>query len=373
MHIVDLNPKKIGAFEEYMIALTNELISQGNNVLIYFVSEVPETFKVHFGNAKLFVLTPYCGHLNFYLTLAKNIFKYKPDILHYSFYPCYSLTTNIISKLCGAKHIIYSDRVSGDADYNIGIKKYATFIRNYISYALIDKVICVSNFVMDRNSRLPGINPKKLCCIHNGINIGRYNKHTKQESIRNELGVGIDDFLIGTVATMADYKGIPYLIEAAHIISPKINNARFILVGEGEKLEGYKALVRSIGIKDSFRFLGLRNDVERILDALDVFVYPSTWSEAFGFAIAEAMIKSLPVIASDVGGIPELIEIGKTGFLVPKENSSKLAAAIETLYFDTPLRMRMGQKAAETARVKFGLDRMIREYLDVYKENGLLT
>ena len=127
------------------------------------------------------------------------------------------------------------------------------------------------------------------------------------------------------------------------------------------------AFVRKRGLEDRVHLVGERTDIPEILAASDIFVLPSRW-EGLPLTIIEAMMAGLPVVASQVGGVPELVEEGKSGFLVEPRNPHRLAEALSPLLDDPELRFRLGQAGRQRALAHFPLDRMLNTYRTLYTE-----
>jgi glycosyltransferase involved in cell wall biosynthesis len=163
------------------------------------------------------------------------------------------------------------------------------------------------------------------------------------------------------------------LIKAFEQAIKERSNLKLFLAGDGELRPEIEKLVEEKELDQSVRFLGLRNDISELLAACDVFILSSNW-EGFGLVIAEAMVAGKPVVATAVGGVPELIEDGVTGILVPPNNPEALASGILRLAKDTNLRLRMGKLAQRRALDRFDIGRTAREYealyLSLLKEHG---
>ena len=187
--------------------------------------------------------------------------------------------------------------------------------------------------------------------------------------MRQKLGFNIDDLLIGHVANFRTPKGHRYLIEAAAKVVAQCHSAKFLLVGEGtgELREQAKKQIAESGLEDNVHLLGFRKDVPDLLKCFDIFVLSSI-SEGLPLSVVEAMGAGLPIVATDVGGLPELVDDGKNGFLVPTRDSEKLADALLTLLRDNDLRDKMGKASREIADQKFSIDNMISHYQGLYRE-----
>ncbi len=222
-----------------------------------------------------------------------------------------------------------------------------------------DKIICVSE--NDRKLALDyGVaTEEQLITIHNGMPIinGTFNDKKGKEDKAVE-------FIM--VARFSEQKDHQLLLTAIRHTNSQ-NNYVLSLVGDGELLESTRTLCLDMTIEDKIRFLGPRQDVPELLTGADAFVLTSNW-EGLPRRIIEAMRAGLPVVASDVGGINELVEEGVTGFLVPRGDAETLRARLEILIDNPEIRHQMGMAGYERFLEKFTFDRMLTETVKVYEE-----
>lgn len=216
----------------------------------------------------------------------------------------------------------------------------------------------------------------KVFLIPNGITVSRFREidPAAMLSLREVWQIGPNDLAIGMLARFHEQKGHRHIIDAAKIILRKMPDTKVVLVGEGQLLPSMQARARRLGIAGSVIFPGIRRDVPEILGLLDLFVLPSLW-EGLPISILEAMAARLPVVATRVGGVPEVVLDGVTGLLVPPRDPQALAGAIVRLLGDPELRRRMGQAGRERVREHFSVDQMVRRtealYEELLKEKGL--
>lgn len=368
IHLVRLEPKKLGSFEEYIIALSRGLDKRGFRSIIIFTDPVPvELNQAYRGCEVLHLSREKLGGLFFYYQLFIIFRKYKPDVVHISFYAFFSILTFLIY-VFGVPNIIFSDRVSGALKPKKGLKKFIALMRNKFLCIFIKKIICVSDYVRRRDETLPGIDRSKFICILNGVNLGRFSKNSTDSLIlRRQMGIRESDFVVSNISNLIKVKGIDNIVEAANILNQKYEDIIFLIIGEGDQRKEFQRLAEKFGLKDKVRFLGLRNDSEKILSITDVFVYPSVWQEACAFGIVEALACGIPVIATDVGGTPELIRNGITGILIKPHDYSALAENIERLYHDRKTLSDMSKLAQEDAAQRFRLSRVVNQTIDIYE------
>ena len=218
----------------------------------------------------------------------------------------------------------------------------------------IDCIIAISESIGSQ-LRDYGIPNHKIRTIYEGIDLSIYPKRTVLRQRRSD-----EPAVVGTVAHLSREKGLNYLIEAASMIPDVQRKLRFVIVGDGTCLRELEELVHSKGLENIFSFAGFHSDIPECLKAFDIFVLPSL-SEGLGSAILEAMATSLPIVATRVGGIPELVKNGDNGLLVAPADSVSLARAIEKLADDADLSQRMGLRGRQRIEERFTLERKILE------------
>jgi glycosyltransferase involved in cell wall biosynthesis len=180
---------------------------------------------------------------------------------------------------------------------------------------------------------------------------------------RQELGFAEDDLLIGMACRLVEQKGVIYALEAFQQIMARFPKAHLVIAGDGPLRSSLEQAARTAG--DRVRFLGWRDDTARVMAAFDLFLMPSLW-EGFGLAALEAMAQRVPVIASRVSSLPEIITHGETGLLVPPRDSRALAQALTSLLEDRALRQHMGLLAEDRVETQFGAAQMIDQTLRIY-------
>ena len=179
--------------------------------------------------------------------------------------------------------------------------------------------------------------------------------------IRRELGLRPDSRLVGTLGRLETQKGVRYLVAAAPSILARHPDTEFLVVGDGPLRTELEALSRRLGVGKAVHFTGWRDDVSEILGILDIFCLASLW-ETFGLVLAEAMLVSLPVVATRVDAIPEVVVDNETGLLVPPQDPAALAAGISKLLEDREMARTMGRAGFERASNMFSLDAMLGSY-----------
>ncbi|MBE9534800.1 MAG: glycosyltransferase family 4 protein, partial [Proteobacteria bacterium] len=213
--------------------------------------------------------------------------------------------------------------------------------------------------------------PNNTSVIHSGIDLQRFSKGAKQRTEkRRELGFSPHSLVVGYVGWLIPIKGVTYLVNAMAKIVEQHPKSLLVLVGKGddkgEEEIKLKEQVERAGLADKVRFLGWRPDVDEIMGCFDIFVLPSL-NEGMGRVLVEAMAAGLPIVASRVGGIPDLVKHGENGLLVPPADTSALEKAISALLQDGARRKRMG-KAGKKMCGPYSAEAMVEQIDVLYTE-----
>ncbi|MBU0753839.1 MAG: glycosyltransferase family 4 protein [Planctomycetes bacterium] len=281
------------------------------------------------------------------------------DIVH--MHTSHAHTLGVLgARLAGRAKTIVARRV------DFSIYRYPLSISG-IKYKIgVDRYIAISHAIREVMIR-DKIPAEKISVVHSGIDLSRFEGIQGRSTLRKEFGLKEDTPVVGTVAHFAWHKGIEFLVEAAIAIRKKIPNVKIFLIGEG-KLEGrIRDLVDKLDLHETIVFTGFRKDIPQVLDFLDLFVMPSVL-EGLCTSILDALSSRLPVIGSEVGGIPEIIEHEKTGLLVPPRDPQALAAAVVRLLEDRALAQRLAQAGRQKVEKQFSIQSMVIGNRKVYEK-----
>jgi glycosyltransferase involved in cell wall biosynthesis len=228
----------------------------------------------------------------------------------------------------------------------------------------MDRLIAVSSAIVGKilGEQRAGA-PVSL--IRNGVDLVRYAHQEPCCTLREEYGMAADAQIVGVVARLEPEKGHPTLLEAWPDVLKSVPSAWLLVIGEGSRREALEAQARQLDIHNRVVFTGRRDDVPAVTAALDVAVLPS-YREALGLSILEAMALSRPVVASNVGGIPEMIEDGVTGLLVPPHDARALGAAIVRLLRDHQLADVLGRAGHDLVHERFCVEKMVAAIEAIY-------
>ncbi|MBF0483980.1 MAG: glycosyltransferase family 4 protein [Candidatus Omnitrophica bacterium] len=230
-----------------------------------------------------------------------------------------------------------------------------------------DKIICVSN--ANRNFLKALHINKPIDMVYNGLALDKYNFKNVERDLRKELGFSGRELVITFIGSLIHRKGIDVLLPAARMVVDQISDARFVIVG-GQDQSLYLKMAEDLGIKDKVFFLGFIEDYPFfVLKDTNIYVSASR-AESFGLSIAEAQLLGIPVIATAVGGVPEVVDNGKTGLLVPTEDSRTLAEAILKVAKDHTLAETFAKNGPIWIRKKFDIRDRVKEILKVCFEKS---
>lgn len=224
-----------------------------------------------------------------------------------------------------------------------------------------DRVVAVGECVRAALVHNEGIPRERIEVIYNGVDLERVNLPAARADARAELGLAEESFGILMVARLDPIKDHRAAVAAMARLRAKRPNARLFLAGDGPERANIERAAREHGASDIVRLLGTRRDIPRLLAAADAFLLTSV-SEGIPLTVIEAMGASLPVVATRVGGLPEVVTDGETGFLVPSGDAAAIAAALDRLAGDPDLRRRLGASGRVQALARFREEEMMDRY-----------
>lgn len=237
-------------------------------------------------------------------------------------------------------------------------------VRNAWKYNRFNAITAISNFVANVLIGR-GVKEELIRIIPSGVPVAvQHPENIKQ--MRDEIG-GESRFLIGTIGHLADHKGHRFLIEAMPRILEKIDDVKLLIIGDGELRNELKERATFFGVEDRVVFTGFRKDVQDLIWTLDLYVQPSV-KEGLCTTLFDVMLRNIPIVASNTGGIPEALSRGKFGKLVPPGEPDRLAEAIGELLLDEGQRRTLTDGAKSWVERNFSADAMIEKTVDLYKD-----
>jgi len=227
------------------------------------------------------------------------------------------------------------------------------------------RVIAPSTAIRDELLRA-GFSSERIVRFVNCVDVNRFRPATPAEKVKakNALGLSKDTVVIGTVARLVQRKGIDVLLRAFGIVRHSYP-VHLVVVGDGPLGEELRALAHELRIEDSVSWLGFQEDTVKWLQGMDVFAFPSRL-EGVPNAVLEAMAMALPIVATTIGGVVDLLEEGRTGFLIPPDDLDALAASLDRLLRNAPLRADLGGRARNRVVEVFSLSGDISRLMDLY-------
>lgn len=350
--IMNLAPRKLGSGEDSIISLVAGAARRGHRMDIFtftpvhpVVAERIESAGARWENLESVLAHPAESARRLgrdYQVLALNLFAPR------------SLMARIAYAAIPAR-VVFIDNFSGMPSESApaGIVRR---LLDHITTFRMSGLIAVSDYVLRRDMKRFGVRAPFARRIYNGIEPARFAPPAARPGPPTALAV----------ASLIPEKGIHVLIEAFARID--IPEARLDIVGEGPERARLEELVRSRRLESRVTFLGLRDDVDKLLQRAHVFVHPCIWEEAFGLTLAEALATGCPVVASRIGATPELVTHGETGLLVPVGDVSSLAVAVAQVLSDAPFRERLGLNARASAVARFSQESSTKAHLDCYEQ-----
>lgn len=287
------------------------------------------------------------------LKLRKLIKKHKAKLLHC--HNSHALGLAILTKFFIDIPVLASRRVDFPLKKNI-------FSSYKYKSSKLNKLICISDNIRKIVSK-SNIPEKKLITIRSAIDITKANRVGDSRNVDPELSPSA--FVIGTVAALTGHKDYPTLIKAAEIVLKNKADVKFVAIGDGKLKDKLTELVKSRGLQDKFILMGYKSNVYDYLKRFNIFVLASKL-EGLGTSVLDALSCGKAIVATNAGGIPEMIVDRVNGLLVPKQNPSELAKAIIELIDDEKLRAKLAQEAKESAKL-FDINQLVAQHLALYE------
>ncbi len=309
------------------------------------------------------------GDLVSLVRLYRLFRRERPAIVHVHLFKA-RLLGGIAARLAGVPFVAETFHGTLFADYYRPIVSRVLIVIERLLARYMHAVIAVSDEVAREIHGLNVADPKKVHVIQLGLDLDRFVQAPGTSGIlRKELGVSNDALLVGTVGRLVHIKGHRYFIAAAAQVAHRIPEARFVIIGDGPEREALERQVRQDGLGERVFFLGWRRDLQRLYPDLDVVVL-SSLHEGTPVAIIEAMAAGRSVVATRVGGVPDVIQDGVTGLLVPPKDPAALADAVVRLLHSSNERGRLGLAARRHVYPRFTAARLAEDMDALY--SGML-
>lgn len=362
-----ITKSNFGGAQRYVFDLAIEAKKRGHQVAVLLGGRGLLSEKLEAEGVEVITLdalgrdiSPLRDVQSFFHTL-NVLHEWQPDVFHTNSSKM-GLVGNLAARVTRVPHIIFT--AHGWA-FNESRPWYQKFVLKLIYWKIVllsHKTICVSKKTLGDISGWPFIS-KKLKVVRNGIEPFEVKERTQA---RRELGVHEDGVLVvGTIAELHHIKGLDVLLRAWSKFH-KESQTHLFIIGEGEERQHLENMASNLGISESVTFKGFVNNARSLLSAFDIFVLPSR-SEAMPYAPLEAGVAGIPVISTSVGGVPEIIESGITGALIPKEDSEALLSSLILFHENPRMRDRLGKDLKKVVEEKFSRQVILDETFNIYQ------
>lgn len=369
--VFGVEPMRIGGTETFARELSSQLDERGWKSVLCFTAEPPEDVAsfLQLPNVTLEVLKD-STHFNWAATkkLARILRRYEADILHLHFTGFVGILP-WLAQLSSVKKVFFTDHASRQQNYTpTRAPFWKRWLVRLINYP-ITKIICVSKYGCWCAKTLDVLPADRYELVYNGVDL----KRVKVSSVtgaefRQRFDISDDKRIVVQVSWIIPEKGIADLLEVARLVITKRPDTQFVIVGDGPFREQFERQATELGVSANVTWTGLMTDPfgEGVFDAADVVCQLSRWEEVFGWMIAEAMAFGKPVVGTRVGGIPELIDEGQTGFLVDRGDTATAAERVLRLLDDAELRKTLGCAGRHKTHANFNLQTNVGELVRVY-------
>jgi glycosyltransferase involved in cell wall biosynthesis len=371
LSVFGVAPLRIGGTETFARELSMQLAECGWQSVLCFLSEPTSEVRqfLELPNTSFEVLENSTdGNREARRNLAGIMGKYRPEILHLhyvSFLNLYSWRARFQS----ARQVFFTDHHSRPAGH---VQSRAPLWKRAAARVInqpLDKVICVSKYGYDCMSGTGLLPRDRFEMIYNGVDLSRVKINPRLATeFRERYSIPSDRAIVTQVSWIIPEKGIADFLETARLVLRQNRRVQFVLVGDGVDREQYMKDAAAMGLGDHITWTGMVDDPfgEGVFHAADVVCQFSRWEEVFGWMIAEAMAHGKPVIATRVGGIPELISDHVSGYLVERADTKAMSERTLKLLDDVELRSRMGRAGKETVAARFDLRQNVAKLVAAY-------
>lgn len=360
LHIVE--DLKVGGLEKILASIVLSLDPSKYDVQVWCLARGGDIAQALIGkgmSVRILQMKSYHNPLN----IARLVLAMKRERFHLIHtHGYFAGTFGRIAAILARIPVIITHVHSTYYDYS----KRNLLIERFLSY-FTDRIVCISHAVERFVTVNEGIRSEKTCLIYNAVAPPDHllNDHSKKQ-MRASLGFDAEAIVIGVVASLTANKGHGILLTVFKEVSRSYPSIRLLIVCDGPLRKQLEMATRQMMLDQAVVFTGIRQDVFSLLQTSDILVLPSQDREGLGVALIEAMAVGLPVIGTDLGGIPEVIEDGENGFLVSPGSSGQLAEALKKLVNDQTLRTCMGLRGRQMYEEKYTLPLMIRQIEILY-------
>ena len=372
-----IKPNKQGSFEDYLWHMTVEAKKRKCLFVLCVLGPVNSNFIKDINDIGCEIVFLNENKIRYPWRIIKLLHHYKANILHTHFVGPADIFLLIIRCFWSGK-IVFTDHSSNPLLYSSSFflkAKIQNAKRFFLSF-FIDLYLPVSDFVEDRICKNVPSAQHKIHRLYNGIDLKRFKSYGNMDDkkfILSSLNIFDDELVVSFIGQLATEKGIHLCLNAIDRLLKTHKKFHFLIVGDGDKKLLVNDFYRNSIDKKYIHVLGSRSDVDDILRVTDVLLVPSLWGEAFSLTAAEGIASSVPVIASNIGGITEIVKDNYNGLLIKIDCEKELGKSIEYLLDSPDVRIRMGLNGRSHAVENFSLDVMVEKTYKYYKDLLLLS
>ncbi len=294
------------------------------------------------------------------LEFLRIVKRYEIDVLH-THGSIDSWTASIAGRLAPSKPLVVRARHKSTP--------VSRTIRHRWLYGMLPHMVVVTGEAVRKglieDIQLP---PSHVVSIPTGVDLSQFSPGSSNEPLQREWGVSPHDLVVGTVAFFRSYKGLEYFLRAVQVIISKIPRAKIFLVGSGPDQMKLEQQVSDLGLDASVRLVGFHSDIPQVLEVFDVFVLSSVWGEGVPQALTQAMAMERAVVATNVGGVPEVVKDGENGFLVEPRDVEALADRVCVLLQDSKLRQDFGRAGRACVVERYSQETMLDHTEHLYAQ-----
>lgn len=312
------------------------------------------------------------GHPGALLKLIRLVRRRNIKVLYLPDRPVWHPAYAVL-RAAGVRTIVVHDHTSGERTPPTGVKRTLKKASRRLPGMLADRVIGVSDYVVRRKVEVDLVPPERVARVWNGISIpADYKVESDRNLIADRLDLPSDRPIIACACRAAREKGVQHLLSAFRSLleddGREAPRPLLVYFGDGPALAEWRLLAADLALSSDVVFAGYREDASELVGDAAIAVVPSIWAEAFGLSALEPMVRAVPVVASRVGGLPEVVADGETGILVPPANEESLAEALRSLLDDDQRRREMGRKGRVRAERYFSWDDQVAAIATLLEE-----
>ena len=370
--VFGVEPRRIGGTETFARELSLQIGARGWQSVLCFLSEPTEEVR-QFLDLPNISLAVYASAKDGSLKTGRNLAgitrTHRPEILHLHFTGFLNFYS-WLARLQSVKKVFFTDHHSRAAGY---VPARAPFWKRSAARFIngpLTKVISVSNYGYECMTAFDLLPRKRFQLIYNGVDLSRVKADSERAlDFRRRYSIPAERSIVTQVSWVIPEKGISDFLETARLVTQQNRKVQFVIVGDGAYREQYMKDAAAMGIEDRVTWTGMVEDPfrEGVFAAADVVCQLSRWEEVFGWMIAEAMAHGKPVVATRVGGVPELVSDGLSGFLVGRGDTNAASEKLLRLVQDPELRRKMGEAGRDIVAARFDLKTNVAQLVKLYE------